>query len=109
MELSEAIDILKNVRGIVIEPEECEISAKSLSEAINTVLQEIELNEIELTTVHIKGVCDEKERWKKKIREEMEKVDEEAFGKPYDVDTADGYHSQAMGMWCMCNKLLKGE
>ena len=30
------------------------------------------LKEIDLTTVHIKGVCDEKERWRNKIREMLE-------------------------------------
>lgn len=47
------------------------------NEAISTVLQEIErlqkeneeLKNIDLTTVHIKGVCDEKERWRNKIKE----------------------------------------
>lgn len=51
-----------------------------LKEAISTVLQELdrlqkeneELKEIDLTTVHIKGVCDEKERWRNKIREKIE-------------------------------------
>lgn len=28
-----------------------------------------ELKDIDLTTVHIKGVCDEKDRWRNKIRE----------------------------------------
>lgn len=30
------------------------------------------LKETDLTTVHIKGVCDEKERWRNKIREKIE-------------------------------------
>ena len=30
------------------------------------------LKEIDLTTVHIKGVCDEKERWRNKIREKID-------------------------------------
>lgn len=53
-------------------------------EAMETVLQELDhlqkeneqlqtevnsLKEIDLTTVHIKGVCDEKGRWRDKIRE----------------------------------------
>lgn len=32
------------------------------------------LKEIDLTTVHIKGVCDEKERWRNKIRELIEEL-----------------------------------
>lgn len=32
------------------------------------------LKEIDLTTVHIKGVCDEKERWRNKIREKIELI-----------------------------------
>lgn len=51
-----------------------------LKEAIETLLQELDrlqkenekLKEIDLTTVHIKGVCDEKERWRNKIRELIE-------------------------------------
>ena len=48
--------------------------------AIETVLQALEetrkenekLKEIDLTTVHIKGVCDEKARWRNKIKEKIE-------------------------------------
>lgn len=29
---------------------------------------------MDLTTVHIKGVCDEKERWRNKIREKIELI-----------------------------------
>ena len=32
------------------------------------------LKEIDLTTVHIKGACDEKERWRNKIREKIELI-----------------------------------
>lgn len=32
------------------------------------------LKEIDLTTVHIKGVCDEKEKWRNKIREKIELI-----------------------------------
>lgn len=47
---------------------------------IETALQELDrlqkenekLKEIDLTTVHIKGVCDERERWRNKIREKIE-------------------------------------
>ena len=46
---------------------------------------------------------------KDKIKEIMEEADEEAFSKPYDVDTADGYHSQWMGRWCVCRELLEGK
>ena len=46
-------------------------------EDVETVLQEIEhlqkeneeLKNMDLTIVHLKGVCDEKERWRNKIRE----------------------------------------
>ena len=31
-----------------------------------------ELKDIDLTIVHLKGVCDEKERWRNKIKEEKE-------------------------------------
>lgn len=31
-----------------------------------------ELKDIDLTIVHLKGVCDEKERWRNKIREMLE-------------------------------------
>ena len=34
------------------------------------------LKEIDLTTVHIKGVCDEKERWRNKIKEKIEELEE---------------------------------
>ena len=54
-------------------------------EAIETILQEIdrlqkeneELKNIDLTTVHIKGVCDEKERWRNKIRKMIETLEEQ--------------------------------
>lgn len=36
-----------------------------------------QLKDIDLTTVHIKGACDEKERWRNKIREKIEKIKEE--------------------------------
>lgn len=56
-----------------------------IKEAIETVLQELdllqkeneELKEIDLTTVHIKGVCDEKERWRNKIRGKIEEINKE--------------------------------
>lgn len=60
-------------------------------EAISTVLQEIEhlqkeneeLKDIDLTTVHIKGVCDEKDRWKNKIKEKLKELEfsEIAYGR----------------------------
>lgn len=51
-------------------------------EAISTILRELErlqkeneeLKEIDLTTVHIKGMYDERERWKNKIREKIELI-----------------------------------
>ena len=33
-----------------------------------------QLKDIDLTTVHIKGVCDEKESWRNRIREKIEKI-----------------------------------
>lgn len=36
-----------------------------------------ELKNIDLTTVHIKGVCDEKERWRNKIRKMIETLEEQ--------------------------------
>ena len=61
-------------------------------EAIETIIQELdrlqkeneELKNIDLTTVHIKGVCDEKERWRNKIRKKIEEckkfiIDDENF------------------------------
>lgn len=62
-------------------------------EALETVLQELErlqkenekLKQIDLTTVHIKGVCDEKERWRNKIREKIKEIYEDKFNKYYDM------------------------
>lgn len=53
--------------------------------AIETVLQELEhlqkeneeLKDIDLTTVHIKGVCDEKGRWRNKIKSQIEQLKRE--------------------------------
>lgn len=85
MELKEAVEQLKSLK----ESLESSIGdANDLDdifvqdvEGIKTVLQELErlqkeneeLKEIDLTTVHIKGVCDERERWRNKIREKIKK------------------------------------
>ena len=71
MKLEEAIKIIKDIDTS---------DDYELQEAYNTVFQELErlqkenekLKEIDLTTVHIKGVCDEKERWRNKIREKID-------------------------------------
>ena len=78
MKLEEAIKQLKDLKkdmkkdtkgseGIFVED----------IQAIETVLQELEhlqkeneeLKDIDLAIVHIKGVCDEKDRWRNKIKE----------------------------------------
>ena len=41
------------------------------AEKIELQKENEELKNIDLTTVHIKGVCDEKERWRNKIREKI--------------------------------------
>jgi hypothetical protein len=84
MELEEAVEQLKSLKESI---ESSIGDAKDLDdifvqdlEGIKTVLQELdrlqkeneELKEIDLTTVHIKGVCDEKERWRNKIREKID-------------------------------------
>ena len=68
MKLEEAIKIIKDIDTL---------DDIELQEAYETVLHELEhlqkeneeLKDIDLTTVHIKGVCDEKDRWRNKIRE----------------------------------------
>lgn len=51
-----------------------------------------ELKEIDLTTVHIKGACDEKERWRNKIREKIKEyknifdMGEEWYTKQYIIE-----------------------
>ena len=49
-----------------------------------------ELKEIDLTTVHIKGVCDERERWRNKIREKIEEIEsvysKRVYDRKYDRD-----------------------
>lgn len=85
MKLEEVIERLKDdvkyadLRDIV--DDDCTIC---FIEDIETVLQELEhlqkeneeLKNMDLTTVHIKGVCDEKDRWRNKIREEIKKYKE---------------------------------
>ena len=66
--IEEAIKIIKDIDTL---------DDIELQEAYETVLHELEhlqkeneeLKDIDLTTVHIKGVCDEKDRWRNKIRE----------------------------------------
>ena len=45
-----------------------------------------QLKDIDLTTVHIKGVCDEKERWRNKIRDCLDDIEDyfENVSAPYE-------------------------
>lgn len=84
MELEKAILLLREMqyncmqKGTYIDPK-----SEQKAQAIEAVLRELyylqkeneELKEIDLTTVHIKGVCDEKERWRNKIRDNIEKIE----------------------------------
>ena len=71
MQLEEAIKIIKDIDTL---------DDIELQEAYETVLHELEhlqkeneeLKDIDLTTVHIKGVCDEKDRWRNKIKEKID-------------------------------------
>ena len=71
MKLEEAIKIIKDIDTL---------DDIELQEAYETVLHELEhlqkeneeLKDIDLTTVHIKGVCDEKDRWRNKIKEKID-------------------------------------
>lgn len=87
MELSEAKEVLKEcINTIRVAYIPCRGKHKKIGLstkdkiAIDTVLQALEelqkenekLKEIDLTTVHIKGVCDEKARWRNKIKEKIE-------------------------------------
>ena len=47
----------------------CEAIEHILSDYKRLLKENEELKDIDLTTVHIKGVCDEKDRWRNKIRE----------------------------------------
>ena len=76
MNLEEAKEILNSIDVIDLR-ETHDVTEDTYNLAIETVLQELEhlqkeneeLKSIDLTTVHIKGVCDEKERWRNKIKE----------------------------------------
>ena len=76
MNLEEAIEILNSIDVIDLR-ETHDVTEDTYNLAIETVLQELEhlqkeneeLKSIDLTTVHIKGVCDEKARWRNKIKE----------------------------------------
>ena len=78
MNLEEAKEILNSIDVIDLR-ETHDVTEDTYNLAIETVLQELEhlqkeneeLKSIDLTTVHIKGVCDEKERWRNKIREKI--------------------------------------
>ena len=88
MELEEAKNTLLEIRKELAWVEDVEAIDTVISELftmqnlLNEKNEEIELlqkeneklKEIDLTTVHIKGVCDEKERWRNKIREKIEEI-----------------------------------
>ena len=74
MKLEEAIRIMDLfVKNIAVE----NVKVFELKDACKVALQQLEhlqkeneeLKDIDLTTVHIKGVCDEKERWRNKIKQ----------------------------------------
>ena len=96
MELEEAKDILENVMadeviGIYCDEiqkttecaKNCEKEDCFLQQAIDTVISELdrlqkeneELKNMDLTTVYLKGVADEKERWRNNIRDLILKID----------------------------------
>ena len=91
MKLEEAIKIIKDIDTL---------DDIELQEAYETVLHELEhlqkeneeLKDIDLTTVHIKGVCDEKNRWRNKIREKIKEyknifdMGEEWYTKQYIIE-----------------------
>ena len=81
MKLEEAIKQLKDLKkDMKKDTKGSEGIFKQDVQAIETVLKHIEhlqkeneeLKNIDLTTVHIKGVCDEKERWRNKIKKQIE-------------------------------------
>lgn len=97
MELEEAIEILKNQIGDYVIANYCKdchnkvdcVDDCNYLLSIYTVLQELEelqkenekLKEIDLTIVHIKGVCDEKEHWRNKIKEKIEEIKQDKDNK----------------------------
>lgn len=111
MKLEEVIERLKDdvkyadLRDIV--DDDCTIC---FIEDIETVLQELEhlqkeneeLKNMDLTTVYITGVSDEKDRWRTKIREKIEK--EEAV-----VETCYGRIKYQEGKIAGLQDLLKEE
>ena len=115
MKLEEAIKQLKSLQEDIIEDEvEHDSIFMQDYEAIETVLQELEklqkenekLKEIDLTTVHIKGVCDEKERWRNKIKEKIKEVDSRECDDVFDLQ-AFMYEQEAIIE--ELEELLKGE
>ena len=77
MELEEAIKQLKDLKkDMKKDTDDLEGIFKQDVQAIETVLQELkhlqkeneELKNMDLTTVYLKGVSDEKERWRNKIK-----------------------------------------
>ena len=81
MDLEEAKNLLIEMRDNCLKDGKYnDPKRKDKAEAIDIVTRELEhlqkeneeFKNIDLTTVHIKGVCDEKERWRNKIREKIE-------------------------------------
>lgn len=72
MFLSEAIKQLESLK------EDRKSFLENDAEHDEIFLKDIEANEklkeIDLTTVYIKGACDEKERWRNKIKEKVEEI-----------------------------------
>lgn len=81
MELEKAKEIVQKLvawfnlgnKSTTLNPEEFEAIVMVSQELERLQKENEKLKEIDLTTVHIKGVFDEKERWRNKIKEEKEK------------------------------------
>ena len=75
---------------------------KDIQQAIEHILSDYkrvlkeneELKNIDLTTVYLKGVADEKERWRNKIREKIEELDIEISTCEYADDDSEEYKQE---------------
>ena len=65
-----------------------------LSDYKRVLKENEELKNIDLTTVYLKGVADEKERWRNKIREKIEKLDIEISTCEYADDDSEEYKQE---------------
>ena len=82
MELQEAIERLKNLQDWYKEGNMSTTIESGELESICIVLQALEelqkenekLKEIDLTTVYLQGACDEKTRWRQKIRKKIQQL-----------------------------------